>query len=999
MVAVFQPLERYPNCKYVVKNPATWNPAATSAADLLGCLSITVNDRALCSSGTNAGIWKATSATAFTLDSDFVPMRGWTVLCTDAPGASTYLQTAADQAATGAFSVTATTPVDDMGSLLRAGNITSFWDFSTRSGLTYSSPTGVDPVVNNATGKSGFATALVNDLSGLARATTLTESGTGARYIGPVATNTIGPGWVRTKFSYLPGVQYPSRRYMFRPHNTGGTQIQFLFLPSAAEIQYPDSATGYIAYKLADAGYNNGFEFHLRGDGWIDATYEANLQGGGSYGTYLWLIDTNTKSNPPLSGVTMTLGTISYEQDRVSAATPVLGDGDAELHQPTWLAQPVWAPDIWLDGKGCLVEGYGNSCGLTGAIPSCTTLSEAMVISCRDLRPSAAREVLVFSGSTSRLALRIETTGVWGITRTDDAGASASLVTTQPVSELPVCVQLIVGASSTTLYVDGLLCGTLATSTTATFTAQTLWSGNARTIVRNKAQLIGGAWSSAVRQDTCDRLRKRASLPDVWSVTIRTGQSNSTATVGNTGRMPSNGLFSRPGSAICCTDYGYANSVWSETLDVAGASVSGGGRLGYALEANRNGDYAIVINCSRGGVGIDDWLSGGAMYTYLPQQADAALATLGTPLYSVDYLNFVQGESDTGSWWVSQDHYLAGLQSFVGAMRTKYNPKLFATLFRLNNWLLTGYTEAAHTAGVQAAQDAFAASVANVAVARLDGGARLDWNIHYQLGQHIEIGRAEYRASRGLLPAAQPVDADYPQRGTWGTGIYWDAEHGNTFTPDSNGGGNITAINGREGAVLTLSGTPLMLPQSAGSHSPTGRRMMKTNSAQYASETNARWNAYGGSNTPLIAFVQFWPDTLSGNQQLLMLEDPASGNVPLSLALSGTTLTFSRANGVGGSTAVTKTVTAAALYTAVLVLTSAGVPYIIDSTYLDTNGLVGGPADSSGSMTCTMFIFSLNPGSGVESSLSYRRFGIKTPATSDAFGEAMQLFTMLTALG
>lgn len=100
----FKAPERYPICKYVVANPATWNPAATSAAELLGCSSVTANDRVLCPSGQYAGFWKASSATVFTRVA-VVTMKGWTVLCTDAPNAPTYLQTADDRSSLPVFEI------------------------------------------------------------------------------------------------------------------------------------------------------------------------------------------------------------------------------------------------------------------------------------------------------------------------------------------------------------------------------------------------------------------------------------------------------------------------------------------------------------------------------------------------------------------------------------------------------------------------------------------------------------------------------------------------------------------------------------------------------------------------------------------------------------------------------------------------------------------------------------------------------------------------------
>lgn len=92
---VIQPTETYPACQYVVKNPATWNPAATSAADLDGCTTLAAGERVLCPSGTSVGIWVASSATVCVADPTFVVHEGYTVRCVRSTGAPVYRQTAA----------------------------------------------------------------------------------------------------------------------------------------------------------------------------------------------------------------------------------------------------------------------------------------------------------------------------------------------------------------------------------------------------------------------------------------------------------------------------------------------------------------------------------------------------------------------------------------------------------------------------------------------------------------------------------------------------------------------------------------------------------------------------------------------------------------------------------------------------------------------------------------------------------------------------------------
>lgn len=105
MPLVLPAIERYPNCKYVVKNPATWDPASFTASELDGCSSVSVGDRILCPSGANAGIWIASSATAATADTSFVTVEGYTVRCVRSYGSPTYRQVAANGSADPEFEI------------------------------------------------------------------------------------------------------------------------------------------------------------------------------------------------------------------------------------------------------------------------------------------------------------------------------------------------------------------------------------------------------------------------------------------------------------------------------------------------------------------------------------------------------------------------------------------------------------------------------------------------------------------------------------------------------------------------------------------------------------------------------------------------------------------------------------------------------------------------------------------------------------------------------
>lgn len=94
-------LQHYQDCHHVVLNPSTWNPASFTYAELDGATSAAsvfvaspaFAARILCSSGTYAGIWVATSTTAASADPDFVVVEGASVKCIRSAGAPEFRQT------------------------------------------------------------------------------------------------------------------------------------------------------------------------------------------------------------------------------------------------------------------------------------------------------------------------------------------------------------------------------------------------------------------------------------------------------------------------------------------------------------------------------------------------------------------------------------------------------------------------------------------------------------------------------------------------------------------------------------------------------------------------------------------------------------------------------------------------------------------------------------------------------------------------------------------
>lgn len=98
----------YPDCLYLVTNPATWNPATFTPSEIGASDPPSVNDRILCATAGNlcpAGIYPATSGTAAVISNTGADAvrEGARVRVIRAPGNPEYVQTAATGAGTAVF--------------------------------------------------------------------------------------------------------------------------------------------------------------------------------------------------------------------------------------------------------------------------------------------------------------------------------------------------------------------------------------------------------------------------------------------------------------------------------------------------------------------------------------------------------------------------------------------------------------------------------------------------------------------------------------------------------------------------------------------------------------------------------------------------------------------------------------------------------------------------------------------------------------------------------
>jgi hypothetical protein len=870
-------------------------------------------------------------------------------------------------------------------------NTYAFYDFGVPSSVQANGVSGADPNLNNWTA-GGVTKAVVTSPDG-GSATALTESGTTDRWIQQIAANTHGPGWTRIRFSFLPGAQYPAQRYMVLGNAYAGSE--FLALPSKASLRYPESDISYSAYQATTDAFYDGFKFTLRDSGWIDVEYEFQAHVAGTYGSRLGMISTRGTSTVPIAGVAMTVGPLVYEQSRVVSVVPTVGTSDSVLTQETDSARPVLAPDIWIGGGSCLVEGHANSCAISGPFPGGKTWSAAAIVWVRQVRPtSTARTVFELTGTTASIKLQVNTTGKWVLSRTNDSGVTVTSALDWYVAPVPVHALLVHSNGTLSLYIDGYLAGTLSYTSDATVTGVKLFGGDSKSEIRSFAVWTTGL-NSADIGTVCSYQRSAANLPKRWPVVIHSGQSNTTVSRGNTMRLSSNGAFSRPGYATYCCDYSAGNSdkLWLPGVLGNPIATSFGLRVGYAMAAQENGEQIIEINCASGGTAITEWLAGGAMYTFMPQQISNALSSLGTPLWEVTDFTWVQGEAEANSSAEIAGAYLSNLRTLRTQIRALYGSGVRFTIHRLNTWLGTRTADYLQADTVRAAQDVFWAEDANTFMSRLDGGQWLDYNVHYTNSAITEIGKLLYRVSRSLSHSVQISNVDYPQRGTWGTGAFWDAENGVVKTGD-----NITTITAREGgAVLTAVGTPKLLTTWTGSR----KCFSFADAAAYMTCVDGtKWAGFGGTNIALILAIQFTIPTLAAGKSLLNFCNSDNTHGQANLVTHSTPTTLNAIAKSAGNTpiSITNTLTIAENTVKSLVYCVAGTSrYIISGTISPQIGAA--QTDFSGVVTAPdrLILNGLLTDSG--GGLLVRRLGVKLAATTNPLAEAIDLYTSLSSLG
>ena len=224
-----------------------------------------------------------------------------------------------------------------------------------------------------------------------------------------------------------------------------------------------------------------------------------------------------------------------------------------------------------------------------------------------------------------------------------------------------------------------------------------------------------------------------------------------------------------------------------------------------------------------------------------------------------------------------------------------------------------------------------------------------------------------------------PGGSIYPQKGSWASGGYWDADHGVTLS-----GSSVVSLASREGtSVLIASGTPQLTTLG-------GVNVIQFDTSNYLKETNARWGAFGGTHTPFIFFATWITESpiFTGGRLFTLTGGGGFRAIEIFNPGGGATY-FSRYD--GNEPIVAKSVSVSTRYTVVFVL------YGTDLYIIDENGTSAPIADGTGNLTITdAFVNSLLGVANGKTIL--RRLGVKLPVTSNSLIEAQNLHTALVGL-
>ena len=235
------------------------------------------------------------------------------------------------------------------------------------------------------------------------------------------------------------------------------------------------------------------------------------------------------------------------------------------------------------------------------------------------------------------------------------------------------------------------------------------------------------------------------------------------------------------------------------------------------------------------------------------------------------------------------------------------------------------------------------------------------------------------------IPGLTPRGPLYPHAGTWLAGGYWDMDHGVISS-----GGVVSSVYSREGAsLLAATGSP-----TAAMDARINRLCLVGAAGKYLTEIDAtRWGSFGGIRKGIIAFAQFLTPAAGATNVTVCLSLINAANTDRALEgyLTNHTLTFFR---VAGGTLYQTAALALADNTlcTVVFVQAGGLMYLITDA-----GTTPGAADAPGSISVDRFGVN-NQAGALASNVSYRRWGVKLPATANPLTEAQDLYSQLVKI-
>ena len=656
-------------------------------------------------------------------------------------------------------------------------------------------------------------------LSGLtAIGNVLSESGNAIRSATLLKTNAIGVGYCKATLQYRCGMPAWWLDWYFYAAGAGDAQYSTI-APSALWAQ-PDGFRRFgTTPTLLGGAWSYGLDVSVDDTGLVTQVHETSIDAA-SVNSSVGGVIKSQFARAALAGRTVEIDSIKLEQDRVISVTPSWGDHEHVLLQPVDAQRFVRAP-LWIGGGTCLSEAHEETVSASVNLGSgSTAFSLALVLSLgcpsgvynAPIMTTRAATVLTLTGATASVSVTAGADAKWHLTRVTDTGETDTITTGIYVACVPAVMWVQVAGETVSLYIDGVLAGTITRESTTTTLTTAQLAGNKSSALFGSLGWSDSPIGSTVMAQATTAMRTYASLPDTYDVWLSLGDTGAMTTVPQMASSYMHVTGARPGAAVYVADDRTDTAMWD--LNLASPK---GAAWGIANAATAAGNCALVISAA---YEDDPWTTlgvGGDATVFLGSMLPNALARIGTPYHSfagaiVSGMCRVEARANTYNAAQIQGQ-ISVAEVMIRNIIGQDVPIIWA---RHNTWLDAAREQPNAEAVLTGFDNWAAGSTAKNHVYQADGPERNGMHLYPLTSEIYTFGRSAYAIAKGGKVNVIPRGAGYPSPFSWAgnSGAWYDAEHG---LPSYTSGTYITSWAPREGSgTLAIPGGTAYFQRSGG---------------------------------------------------------------------------------------------------------------------------------------------------------------------------------------